>query len=215
LSAGPGWDWTTLSNLYPDTDEYTAQLRALEQYVRAHPLEADTRFLLGYHYLTCGYTDAAATQLAAAVKLNPEDRLSTQLLASLTAPNSTAPSTTGALASAPAPDDQSLPTGIAERTAPAGPVTAASLTGTWRATRQYGGRITLRLDGDSKYEWRYTAKGKTQDFRGRYQLTDDVLIFRQGKSPTMVGQVTPLGNSEFNFRMAGNNASDPGLKFTR
>jgi hypothetical protein len=214
LSAGPGWDWTTLSNLYPDTDEYTAQLRALEQYVRAHPFEADIRFLLGYHYLTCGYTDAAATQLAAAAKLNPKDRLSTQLLASLTAPNSTAPGTMGALASAPAPDAPSIP-GIAERTTPAGPVTAASLTGTWSATRQDGGRITLSLDGDSKYDWRYTANAKTHDFSGRYQLTDDVLILRQGNRPTMVGQVTPLGNAEFNFKMAGNNASDPGLKFTR
>ena len=33
LSAGPGWDWTTLSGFYPDIDIYTQQLRALEQYV--------------------------------------------------------------------------------------------------------------------------------------------------------------------------------------
>ena len=26
LSAGPGWDWTTLSALYPDVEVYTAQL---------------------------------------------------------------------------------------------------------------------------------------------------------------------------------------------
>ena len=32
LSAGPGWDWTTLSGLYPNVEVYTEQLRALEQY---------------------------------------------------------------------------------------------------------------------------------------------------------------------------------------
>jgi tetratricopeptide (TPR) repeat protein len=211
LAAGPGWDWTTLSNLYPDTDVYTEQLRALEQYVRTHPQEADVRFLLAYHYLTCGYTDQAATQLAAAVRLNPTDQLSAQLLASLTAPNSTAPSATGAVASnsvLPA-----LPTPTVSPTA--APVTAAALTGTWSAARPDGGKISLSLGGDSKYDWRYTANGKTQDFSGNYQLADNVLILKQGSSPTMVGEVTPLGNSEFNFKLAGNNASDPGLTFTR
>ena len=52
----------------------------------AHPDEADVRFLLAYQYLTCGYNDAAARQLKAVVELNPKDRLSAQLLASLSAP---------------------------------------------------------------------------------------------------------------------------------
>jgi hypothetical protein len=32
LAVGPGWDWTTLSSMYPDIDTYTAQLRKLEEY---------------------------------------------------------------------------------------------------------------------------------------------------------------------------------------
>ena len=32
LSAGPGWDWTTLSGLYSSVDVYTEQVRALEDY---------------------------------------------------------------------------------------------------------------------------------------------------------------------------------------
>ena len=35
LAVGPGWDWTTMSSLYADADVYTAQLRKLEQYVKA------------------------------------------------------------------------------------------------------------------------------------------------------------------------------------
>ena len=30
LTAGPGWNWTTLVGLYPDVDTYTNQLRAVE-----------------------------------------------------------------------------------------------------------------------------------------------------------------------------------------
>ena len=85
LSVGPGWDWTTLSSLYPDTDVYTQQLRTLEQYASQNPNQSDARFLLAYHYLTCGYTDQAIGQLQEVVQLNPKDQFSAQLLASLTA----------------------------------------------------------------------------------------------------------------------------------
>ena len=83
LSAGPGWDWTTLSGLYPNVDVYTQQLRTLEHYAKAHPAAAEARFLLAEHYLTCGYTDAAAAQFKEVVRLNPKDQLSSQLLRSI------------------------------------------------------------------------------------------------------------------------------------
>src|SRR4029450_13805302 len=54
IAVGPGWDWKTLSSLYPDVDTYTAQLRALENYRDTHPKSADGHFLAGYHYMTCG-----------------------------------------------------------------------------------------------------------------------------------------------------------------
>ena len=87
LSAGPGWDWTTLSGLYPNVDVYTEQLRALEQYAKSHPAASEAKFLLADHYLTCGYTDAAAAQLKEVVRLNPKDQLSAQLLNSISAPD--------------------------------------------------------------------------------------------------------------------------------
>ena len=99
LSVGPGWDWTTLSALYPNVDIYTAQLRALEDYVRANPNDPAAHFLLAYQYLTCGYTDAAATQLKEVVKLNPQDALSAQLLQGLTEKE---PATVAAEQAAPA-----------------------------------------------------------------------------------------------------------------
>jgi hypothetical protein len=195
LSVGPGWDWTTLTGFYPDVDVYTKQLRALEAYVNAHPSEADVRFLLAYQYLTCGYTDAAATQLKAAAKLNPKDRLASQLLSSLSAPASDA---------TPAP---------ATPPAPAKPVDAASLVGSWKADQPDGSSISLRLSGDSKYTWRFTRQGKTQEYSGTYTFADNLLILKQGNTPAMVGQVASSGNGGFNFKLANSGPSDPGLMF--
>ena len=135
LSTGPGWDWTTLSGLYPDVDVYTEQLRALEQYAKSHPAASEARFLLAYQYLTCGYTDAAAAQLKEVVRLNPKDQLSAQLLMSISAPGTAEP----AVPIQPA--------------APTQPANAASLAGNWTATRADGATIKLALAGDGKFTW--------------------------------------------------------------
>ena len=194
LSVGPGWDWTTLSSLYPDIDIYTKQLRALEQYARANPSQSDARFLLAYQYLTCGYSAQAVVELQDVVRLNPKDQLSAQLLASLTAPHSAAPEAT--------------PT----TPAPAVPLTATALAGHWTATRPGGGAILLDLGTDSKYDWN---NGQAHNFTGTYTVADNVLILKQGDTPAMVGQITPINGRQFNFKMAGNNSNDRGLTFTR
>src|SRR4029077_9227124 len=80
LSAGPGWDWTTLSSLYGNVADYTTQLRALEAFVKKNPQSSDGHFLLAYHYLTAGHPDAAQKELREVDKLTPKDRLVTQLL---------------------------------------------------------------------------------------------------------------------------------------
>ena len=38
---------------------YTRQLRALEQYTKAHAQSADARFVLAYQYMTASHEDAA------------------------------------------------------------------------------------------------------------------------------------------------------------
>ena len=83
LSVGPGWDWTTVSGMYPDVETYTRQLRALEANVRANPNSAPARFVLAYQYLVQGHDQNAVDQLKAAVKLQPGDTLSAQLIAHL------------------------------------------------------------------------------------------------------------------------------------
>ncbi len=138
LSAGPGWDWTTLSGLYPNVEVYTGQLRALEQYAKSHPEASEAKFLLADNYLTCGYTDAAAAQLKEVVRLNPKDQLSAQLLKSISATDTA---------------DQAIPS---QPAVPAKPADASSLVGNWTATRVDNATIKLALGGDGKFTWRLT-----------------------------------------------------------
>ena len=84
LSAGPCWNWATLVGLYPDVDTYTNQLRALEAAVRSDRSSTPSRFLLAYHYLVQGNNDAAGTEFADVVKLEPKDQLSASFAKALT-----------------------------------------------------------------------------------------------------------------------------------
>jgi TolA-binding protein len=202
LSAGPGWDWTTLSALYPDVDVYTTQLRALEQYAQSHPTATEAKFLLAENYLTCGYTDAAAAQLKAVVQLNPKDQLSAQLLSSLSGADTAASNTVQpAIPSQPA--------------APLKPADAAGLVGNWTATRADSATITLALAGDGKFTWGVDQNGKPQQFAGTYTVANNLLVLKQGDNPMMAGQVAAPVNNRFTFKLVGDNPSDPGLTFVR
>jgi tetratricopeptide (TPR) repeat protein len=85
LVGGPGWDWDTMSALYPDNDTYTQQLRSLEKYAREHPRDAQAQFLLGYHYMVLDEREDAREAFAQASKLQPKDKLSAQLADALSA----------------------------------------------------------------------------------------------------------------------------------
>ena len=197
LSAGPGWDWTTLSGLYPNVEVYTGQLRALEQYAKLNPAASEAKFLLADHYLTCGYTDAAVAQLKEVVRLNPKDQLSAQLLKSISAPGTA---------------EQAAPS---QPAAPTKPVAASSLVGNWTATRADSATIKLALAGDGKFTWALDQNGKPQQFNGTYTVADNLLVLKQGNNPMMAGQVASLAGNRFNFKLAGDNPSDPGLTFVR
>ncbi len=197
LSAGPGWDWTTLSGLYPSVEVYTAQLRALEAYCKQHPNEGDARFLLAYQYLTDGATDAAVDQFKQALRINPKDQLSAQLVASLTS------------------GPESEPPKPATPKAPATPVTAASLVGSWKAARPDGSSITLDLAKDAKFDWKLDQQKKSQNFNGTYTVADNLLVLNQNSNPAMVGQVTSNADRSFNFKLVGASPNDPGLTFRK
>ncbi len=206
LSAGPGWDWTTLIHLYATIDVYTDQLRTLEEYRKVHPDSADARFVLAYHYLTQGHGEAAAKELTKVVELNPRDALSAQILKSLTPPTAGAGDETP-----PTPDSEVKP----GDTKPAQPVDPAKLVGSWTAQRDDGSAFSLKMTKDKKFTWKFTQNKKTQEYSGPYELADNVLILKQNNSPAMVFEVTPTGADSFQFKLAGGDPADPGLVFSK
>jgi tetratricopeptide (TPR) repeat protein len=203
LSAGPGWDWTTLVRLYPDVDVYTAQLRNLEAYIGANPQSAPARFVLSYHYLTQGHADAAVEELKEVVKLQPSDHLSAQLLAHLSSPGSQ-PSTEGAAQATPA-----------EAPPPAAPEKEGNLVGTWKASPAPGTTIDLTTTAEGSFKWLVSSNGKTMPIEGKYTYGSGILAMSQSDTNALVGRVAWQDESHFTFQALGGGPTDPGLAFSK
>ena len=84
LSSAPGMDWTTMSNLYGNIDDYQTQLRKLEAFCQAHPKDSAAEFVLAYHYLVTGSQDAAVNALKMVVANQPRDVTARRMLDALT-----------------------------------------------------------------------------------------------------------------------------------
>lgn len=200
LSAGPGWDWTTMSSLYPNQDVYTTQLRALEAYRDQNPSVPEAHFLLAYHYLRQGNNAEAAEELASVKQLQPTNQLAGQLLQGLQTPKAG----DTALASpppAPAP--------------PAAPVDAATLVGSWKASRDDGSTFLLNLEAGNRFTWKYGAADKQQVLSGTYTFANNYLILKANDQNTLIGQVVMASPGQFSFKLAGGNPADPGLDFSK
>lgn len=203
LSIGPGWDWATVSGLYPDANAYTQQLRSLEAYCNENPQAPHARFLLAYHYLLEGHDQEAATELEAVIELQPKDQLAVQLLKGLK----------------DSPDDDT-PAGPSLATPattapPAPPVQPAMVIGNWKADRSDGSAFELNLSQDNKFLWKFNQDGKQQQLQGTYTLANNFLILAANEQNTLVGQVAMAPGDKLKFKLAGGAPNDPGLTFTR
>ena len=204
LSVGPGWDWATMVGLYPDSGVYTAQLRSLEAYCQANPTSAPARFVLAYHYLVQGHTEAAVSVLKQVVALMPKDALSAKLLRQLEPPPAQASATeANAEAEPPAPP--------ADATPPAG----ALIAGAWKATPTADTTVALSIQPDGGFTWQVDQKGKTQQFAGTLTFGEGILTMVQEKGPVMVGRVSWQDANHMTFRVVGDGPEDPGLSFSR
>lgn len=198
LSSGPGWDWTTLSSLYPSVEVYTKQLRALESYVRTNPKATDARFVLAYHYLTAGNKDAAVTQLTQLHTAMPNDLLVKQLLqltGSAAAEETAAPEVT------PASDAPSI--------------AVQDLVGTWAASGPNDTRFSLDLKQDGTFTWTYTQNNKPQTVNGVYALDKNVIAMEPDSGGSMLAELTKPDAGQFSFQLMGAPPDDPGLKFKK
>jgi tetratricopeptide (TPR) repeat protein len=201
LSVGPGWDWTTMSGLYPNVDVYTEQLRSLEDYVRQNPDSPDGHFVLAYHYMTAGHQDAAARQLKQVIRLARNDQLSRQLLAMVAPSESSSPDTTTAAPSTTETEPKRTP--------------PSDVVGNWKAPAMGGGTVDLSLGKDDRFTWKIARPNKAQSFDGKYDLSGTTLVLEYSNGGTMVGRVNAEGQDRFSFKMVGGPPNDPGLIFSK
>jgi tetratricopeptide (TPR) repeat protein len=199
LSVGPGWNWTTMSSLYPDVEAYTRQLRTLEDYVQQNPNSTDGRFVLAYHYLTQGHNDSAARQLKAVCRLAPKDRLSQQLLAMIAPTNGGASSVVSAASSTSEAEPKRTP--------------PSDIVGNWKAPAEGGGTVELSLEKDDRFTWKVARPNKSQKFDGKYELSGTTLVLNYDNGGTMVARLNAEGKDRFSFKMVGGPSRDPGLTF--
>ena len=189
LSSAPGMDWTTMSSLYGNTDDYTAQLRKLEQYCREHHDDAAAYFVLAYQYLVLGSKDDAIKALQVVVENQPKDMTAKRMLDALVPPAAATPASPSPTAAAsPAPS-------------PGGPET--DLVGKWRATAS-GTTVDLTVGADSQFTWKAVQGGKpAADLSGQLTATDDALTLDSKDQGAMSGTVKSLGADKWQFALAG------------
>src|SRR5271157_4121202 len=220
LSAGPGWNWSTLVGLYPDVDTYTNQLRALEASVKTNPNSPATEFLLAYQYLVQGHQDAAASQFEKVTQLQPSDQLSASFVKALKKvseqpagqPAQVNVAATEQPAGATAPPAQPAAEQPQQPEPP--PPPPASLVGTWKAQPSADLSIALTLQADGQFAWEVDSKGQKQTLTGQAGYKDNTLALLQENGPPLVGKLTEEGGTKFVFTPSGGQKA-PGLTFTK
>jgi tetratricopeptide (TPR) repeat protein len=191
LSSAPGMDWTTLSSLYGNADDYQTQLRSLEKFCDDHPSDPAAHFVLAYHCLVLDAKDQAVAELRVVVKNQPKDVTAKRMLDALAPPDKPAV------------------------TAPAADEPQTDLTGNWRATAR-NVTIDLAVGDDSKFTWKAAQKGKPAlELKGQLTATNDQIALESAKQGDMTGTVKSLGPDKWQFVLSGAPPSDPGLTFER
>jgi hypothetical protein len=195
LAVGPGWDWKTLSGLYPDVDTYTAQLRALEAAEDKNEKAADIHFLLGYHYLTCGFPDNAREEFRTASKLRPDDSVAASLAATLSPREA---ERTGA------------PPGSAPKA-----ISSSDIAGNWTAPGKGKATYNMNLQKDGTFNWSFTRGARKKEAKGVYTVEGNVLAMEPDTGGVMLAELTAKSPEGLQFKMVGAAKDDPGLEFRR
>ncbi|MCL4854080.1 MAG: tetratricopeptide repeat protein, partial [Bryobacteraceae bacterium] len=212
LAVAPGMDWTTLTSVYGNVDEYTGQLRALETHCKQTPADSAAAFVLAYHYLICGHADSAKDLLQRVVETQTNDQVARRMYEALKGQDEIAatPPSTAAQAVAE-PDVQPTPQNVK----PDEPTPTTDLIGKWHAERD-GNAFDLTIDEQGQFAWKATLKDREPTtITGNYSTTEDTLVMDSADQGTMAGRVTSGGPDKFQFAVAGGPPGDTGLEFQR
>jgi uncharacterized protein (TIGR03066 family) len=195
LAVGPGWDAKTLTSLYPNMETYTAQLRALEDAGTKNVKAAEIRFLLGYHYLTCGYPDNALSEFRVVTELKPKDTVSASLVATMS----------------PRDEKAKQP---AEKEAPK-PVPSDKIVGDWTAAGERSAKYSMSLNKDGTFKWEFARGSRKEAVKGVYTVEGNVLAMEPDTGGVMLAELTVKDADTLQFKMIGGAANDPGQEFRR
>ncbi|MFL5245957.1 MAG: tetratricopeptide repeat protein [Gemmataceae bacterium] len=195
LAVGPGWDWKTMSGLYPGLDVYINQLRALEEANDKNPKAAELCFLLGYHYLTCRHEESALTLWRQAAELKPKDTVVAALVATLS-PRDAQPSKPS--------------TTIAPKS-----VSVDKVIGAWKAGGPGSASYSMTLSKDGAFTWSFKRGTKKQEAKGVYALEGNVLAMEPDTGGVMAAELTAEGPDTVLFKMIGGSPGAQGLEFQR
>jgi hypothetical protein len=197
--------------------------------VTANPDSASAHFLLAYHYLSQGHGEAALGQLRTASRLQPRDKVSSQLLEQLEkskrealaaqARPAEAPALADANTNPPAPRNARPGLGVPEaEPLPTAAVKEGNLDGTWVAEPAPETTITLDLTEGGKFTWKVADHGQSRQFEGVRTSGHNLLTLAQtgvNPQPPLVGKLSWKDEDHFTFTLSGGGANDPGLSFSR
>lgn len=203
LAVSPGWDWSTLVGLYPNVDAYTQQLRALEQYTRDHPQSSPARFLLAYHYMTCGHEEAAVRQLKRVLEITPNQKVATDLLVMFEGPEAIQEIEGAAPTIVPPEAGVDVPE-----------VKPEQVVGNWNAISE-NTSFRMVLNEDGTFRWTYTRGEQSEEIQGVWEIEGNVLALEPTTGGVMLAELGSIEKGRFTFRMTGAPPSDPGLNFNR
>jgi tetratricopeptide (TPR) repeat protein len=193
LSSAPGMDWTTMSALYGDNDDYSTQLQNLENFCRSHGTDAAAFFVLAHHYLVIDSKENAIKALEVVVANEPQDVTAKRMLDALKPPPAESPNAAVANDSAQSTD----------------------LVGKWQASVG-SSKIELTITDDSQFIWTATESGQPPvELRGDLTADADAIVLASQSQGSMAGIVKSQGADNWQFLLEGAPANDPGLSFKR
>jgi tetratricopeptide (TPR) repeat protein len=195
LAVGPGWDWKTLIGLYASEEVYTSQLRVLEIERKKKPKDVDLHFLLGYHYLTCGFPEEALGEWRWALDLLPNDSVTASLVATLSPRDS---------------KTAQAPAGAAPKAIP-----AEQISGDWSAAGKGTSKYSMSLRNDGTFTWGFARRAKKEEVKGVYSIEGNFLAMEPDSGGVMLAELTVKEPNTLHFKMIGGAKDDPGLEFQR
>jgi hypothetical protein len=93
---------------------------------------------------------------------------------------------------------------------------AEKLPGTWIADKGNDGKITLVLQRDGAFTWKYAKPdAKPFELKGTYKINEQGLLVLTADTSQMVANISMPEDGKMNFVLAAGPPGDPGLAFEK